>query len=46
MNCTMMNHLKIAVAGIGMMTLTACNGIFDDIYTTSRNRLCQRKDSL
>ena len=32
MNCTMMNHLKIAVAGIGMMTLTACNGIFDDIY--------------
>ena len=28
----MMNHLKIAVAGIGMMTLTACNGIFDDIY--------------
>lgn len=32
MNCTMMNHLKIAVAGICMMTLTACNGIFDDIY--------------
>ena len=31
-NCTMMNHLKIAVVGICMMTLTACNGIFDDIY--------------
>lgn len=28
----MMNHLKIAVVGICMMTLTACNGIFDDIY--------------
>lgn len=32
MNCTMMNHLKMAVAGICMMMLTACNGIFDDIY--------------
>ena len=27
-----MNHLKMTVAGLGMLMLTACNGIFDDIY--------------
>ena len=26
-----MNHLKATVAGLGMLMLTACNGIFDDI---------------
>ncbi len=26
------NHLKMTVAGVGLMMLTACNGLFDDIY--------------
>lgn len=25
-------HLKMTVAGLGMLMLTACNGIFDDVY--------------
>lgn len=28
----MMNFLKVAVAGMSVMMLTACNGLFDDIY--------------
>ena len=32
MNWKKMNHLKTAVAGVSMLMLTACNGIFDDIY--------------
>lgn len=31
-NWIKMNHLKMTVAGLGMLMLTACNGIFDDIY--------------
>ena len=27
-----MNHLKMTVAGVGILMLTSCNGIFDDIY--------------
>lgn len=26
------NQLKMTVAGVGLMMLTACNGLFDDIY--------------
>ncbi len=29
---TIMNHLKMTVAGVGILMLTSCNGIFDDIY--------------
>ena len=29
---TIMNHLKTTVAGVGLLMLTSCNGIFDDIY--------------
>ncbi len=29
---TITNHLKNTVAGVGMLMLTACNGIFDGIY--------------
>ena len=32
MNWNKRNHLKTTVAGLGLMMLTACNGIFDDIY--------------
>lgn len=32
MNWDKRNHLKTTVAGLGLMMLTACNGIFDDIY--------------
>lgn len=28
----MKNILKVAVAGMGVMTLSACNSLFDDIY--------------
>ena len=28
----MKNILKVVVAGMGVMTLSACNGLFDDIY--------------
>lgn len=31
-NCININRLKIAVAAMSMIVLTACNGIFDDIY--------------
>jgi len=29
---SIMNHLKMTVAGVGILMLTSCNGIFDDIY--------------
>ena len=29
---TIMNYLKMTVAGVGILMLTSCNGIFDDIY--------------
>ena len=32
---TIMNHLKMTVAGVGILMLTSCNGIFDDIYDLS-----------
>lgn len=32
MNWNKRDHLKTTVAGLGLMMLTACNGIFDDIY--------------
>lgn len=32
MNWNKRTHLKTTVAGLGLMMLTACNGIFDDIY--------------
>ena len=32
MNWNKRNHLKTTVAGLGLMMLTSCNGIFDDIY--------------
>lgn len=28
----MKNFCKVAVAGMGVVALTACNGLFDDIY--------------
>ena len=30
------NLLKMAVAGMNIIMLTACNGIFDDIYDLRR----------
>lgn len=40
-----MNHLKMTVAGLGMLMLTACNGILM-IYMMSRKRLCRLRDRL
>lgn len=34
---TIMNHLKMTVAGVGILMLTSCNGILM-ISTTSRRR--------
>ena len=43
---TIANHLKNTVAGVGILMLTACNGIFDDIYDQPQTVIVPSKGQL